>query len=68
MRESGFDTSFRFGPFSGSTDQYAPVCLNSLLFKYEKDMAHFATLLSRTTEASAWEHRATARKIAIDHY
>jgi alpha,alpha-trehalase len=54
MRESGFDTSFRFGPFSGSTDQYAPVCLNSLLFKYEKDMAHFATLLGRTLEAKTW--------------
>jgi alpha,alpha-trehalase len=68
MRESGFDTSFRFGPFSGSTDQYAPVCLNSLLYKYEKDMAHFAALLGRTQEASAWERRATIRKHAIDRY
>src|ERR1700761_5238254 len=32
-RESGFDVSFRFGPYSGSTQEYAPVCLNSLLFK-----------------------------------
>jgi alpha,alpha-trehalase len=31
MRESGFDTSNRFGPFSGATEEYAPVCLNSLL-------------------------------------
>lgn len=68
MRESGFDTSFRFGPFSGSADQYAPVCLNSLLFKYEKDMAHFATLLGRTQEASIWERRASARKSAINRY
>jgi alpha,alpha-trehalase len=68
MRESGFDTSFRFGPFSGSTDQYAPVCLNSLLFKYEKDMAHFAALLGRNHEAKTWEHRAAARQAAIDRY
>jgi alpha,alpha-trehalase len=68
MRESGFDTSFRFGPFSGSTDHYAPVCLNSLLYKYERDMAHFASLLNRPSEAARWNHRAEARKIAINKY
>jgi alpha,alpha-trehalase len=68
MRESGFDTSFRFGPFSGSTEDYAPVCLNSLLYKYEQDMAHFATLLGRAQEAAEWTRRATARKLAIDQY
>lgn len=68
MRESGFDTSFRFGPFSGSTDHFAPVCLNSLLYKYERDMAHFATLLGRTKEVSKWNHRAAARRDAIDKY
>jgi alpha,alpha-trehalase len=68
MRESGFDTTFRFGPFSGSTDQYAPVCLNSLLYKYERDMAHFATLLGHTKEAAEWNRRATARRNAINKY
>jgi alpha,alpha-trehalase len=68
MRESGFDTSFRFGPFSGSTDDYAPVCLNSLLYKYERDMAHFATLLGRTAEAAEWNRRADARRNAINKY
>ena len=68
MRESGFDTSFRFGPFSGSTEDYAPVCLNSLLYKYERDMAHFATLLGRHTEATEWEHRAATRREAINKY
>ncbi len=68
MRESGFDTSFRFGPFSGSTEEYAPVCLNALLFKYERDMAHFATLLDRPTEAQEWTRRAEARHAAIDKY
>jgi len=68
MRESGFDPSFRFGPFSGSTDHYAPVCLNSLLYKYERDMAHFATLFNRRSEAAEWTRRATARKAAINKY
>jgi alpha,alpha-trehalase len=68
MRESGFDPSFRFGPFSGSTHHYAPVCLNSLLYKYERDMAHFATLLGRASEAAEWNRRAVARKAAINKY
>jgi alpha,alpha-trehalase len=68
MRESGFDTSFRFGPFSGSTDHYAPICLNSLLYKYEEDMAHFATLLGRKADADEWEKRAAIRHAAVDKY
>ncbi len=68
MRESGFDTSFRFGPFSGSTEDYAPVCLNSLLYKYELDLAHFATLLGRPAEAAQWRHRAATRQAAIDKF
>jgi len=68
MRESGFDTSFRFGPFSGSTQDYAPVCLNSLLYKYERDMAHFAILLHRPGEAAEWNRRAAARRKAINKY
>lgn len=68
MRESGFDTSFRFGPFSGSTEDYAPVCLNSLLYKYERDMAHIASLLGLKVEAGEWRARATARRTAMNKY
>ena len=68
MRESGFDTSFRFGPFSGATNHYAPICLNSLLYKYERDMAHFATLLHKPADAALWNHRADARRAAINRY
>ena len=32
MRESGFDPSDRFGPFSIDIIHYNPVCLNSLLY------------------------------------
>jgi alpha,alpha-trehalase len=68
MRESGFETSFQSGPFSGPTDQYAQVWLDSLLYKHEKDMAHFASLLGRSLEVSAWERKSAARKTAIDRY
>lgn len=68
MRESGFDTSFRFGPFSGSTADYAPVCLNSLLYKYETDMAHLAELLGKSADVQLWQTRAAARRAAMDKY
>ncbi|HEY4354572.1 MAG TPA: trehalase family glycosidase [Acidobacteriaceae bacterium] len=66
MRESGFDTSFRFGPFSGSTDRIAPVCLNSLLFKYELDLAHLANLLGKSVESRRWNAAAQKRKRTVD--
>ena len=68
MRESGFDPAFRFGVFDGSTHHYAPVCLNSLLYKYERDLAWMADQLDRTTEVKQWEAAAQARKAAMDRY
>ena len=35
MRESGFDICFRSGPYGAGTHHFAPVCLNSLLYKME---------------------------------
>lgn len=68
MRESGFDTSFRMGPFSGSTHHYAPVDLNSLLYRYERDLHDFAVQLGNTADAAHWADAATARRAAIDKY
>jgi alpha,alpha-trehalase len=68
MRESGFDPSFRFGPFSGSTHHNAPVCLNSLLYRYERDMQHFALLLGKPTDARRWERRSRTRSAAMHRY
>jgi alpha,alpha-trehalase len=68
MRESGFDPSFRFGPFDGATHHYAPVCLNSLLYRYEKDLEHFAHLLANPEDAARWNHRAKARNVAMQRY
>jgi alpha,alpha-trehalase len=68
MRESGFDPSNRFGPFSGWTHHYAPVCLNSLLYRYERDMEHLAHLLGKPTDAATWDRSATKRAAAIQRY
>jgi alpha,alpha-trehalase len=68
MRESGFDPSNRFGPFSGETHQFAPVCLNSLLYRYERDMEHIARVLGKIQEAVMWNRRANKRNAAIHKY
>lgn len=66
MRESGFDTSFRFGAFSGSTEDYAPVCLNSLLYKYERDLAFITATLGDQAGAVRWSSAAGSRLAKIN--
>jgi alpha,alpha-trehalase len=68
MRESGFDTSNRFGPFSGDSHHYAPVCLNSLLYRYERDLEHIALLLGNEKDAAHWDRRSQQRAAAIQRY
>lgn len=68
MRESGFDVSFRFGPFGATTHHYAPVCLNSLLYKTEKDLQQISLWLGRGQEAKQWGRRAEERKKLINQY
>jgi alpha,alpha-trehalase len=68
MRESGFDVSFRFGPFGAETHHYAPVCLNSLLYKTEKDLEKIARLLGRGRDAERWKIKAAERSRRIAKY
>ena len=68
MRESGFDISFRFGAYGSATHHYAPVCLNSLLYKTEKDMEQITKLLGKDDEARKWRERAEARRKSIQQY
>jgi alpha,alpha-trehalase len=68
MRESGFDVSFRFGSFGAATHHYAPVCLNSLLYKTEKDLEQISRWLGHGADADKWNQRAEARKKLIVHY
>jgi alpha,alpha-trehalase len=68
MRESGFDVSFRFGPFGAATHHYAPVCLNSLLYKTEKDLEQISRWLGRAGDAEKWSRLAERRKKLITRY
>jgi alpha,alpha-trehalase len=68
MRESGFDVTFRFGPFGAATHHYAPVCLNSLLYKTEKDLEQISRWLGHTADAEKWNKRAAERKTLISRY
>jgi alpha,alpha-trehalase len=61
MRESGFDPSDRFGPFSIDIIHYNPVCLNSLLYVMEKQTAEILRTLGRAADAISWEARARER-------
>ena len=66
MRESGFDPSNRFGPFSVDIIHYNPVCLNSLLYVMERDTAEIMGILGHESEAAAWSRRAGERKEKIN--
>ena len=68
MRESGYDVSFRFGPHGARTHHFAPVCLNSLLYKTESDLAHISELLGRKQDSEDWHKRAADRKELIQKY
>ena len=68
MRESGFDVSFRFGPFGGATHHFAPVCLNSLLYKTEKDLERMSVLLGHPEAAKNWESKAAERRRRMIQY
>jgi alpha,alpha-trehalase len=66
MRESGFDPSNRFGPFSVDIIHYLPVCLNSLLYQMELDAAEITGLLGDKAAADTWRGRAATRKDRIN--
>jgi alpha,alpha-trehalase len=68
MRESGFDISFRFGPYGAATHHYAPVCLNSLLYKTEIDLQRISEILGQENDARRWNDRARVRKDKIQKY
>lgn len=60
MRESGFDPSERFGPFNSQVLRLAPVCLNTLLYRMELDLARVHDELG-DGGAARWRARASAR-------
>ena len=68
MRESGYDISFRFGPYGAGTHHFAPVCLNSLLYKSETDLQEISNILGRKADAEQWQQRAEKRKSEMNKY
>src|SRR6185369_3123072 len=66
LRESGFDITNRFGPYGAETHDYAPVCLNPLLYKVERDLATIAEILGLKTDITDWSDAADRRKQAIN--
>ncbi len=64
--ESGYDCSSRFG---FEIYNYAPVCLNSLLYRHEMNMAFFANELGKEeAELRKWTERAENRKALMNKY
>jgi alpha,alpha-trehalase len=66
MRESGFDLSARFGPFSAAITQYNSIDINCLLYQWEADMAAMLRLLGREGDAQGWTERALWRAETIN--
>jgi alpha,alpha-trehalase len=61
MRESGFDPSNRFGPFNIDIIHYDPVCLNSLLYLMEMQIAHILETVGPPERGRGWRARAQER-------
>ncbi len=61
MRESGFDPSNRFGQFNVDIINYNPVCLNSLLYQMEIDLAEISRELGDENAARKWRELARRR-------
>jgi len=62
VRESGFDLTGRFGPCGMGIRDSAPVCLNTLLWKMEKDIAEIRRLLGASPQSiEHWEANAETR-------
>ncbi|MBC1222196.1 alpha,alpha-trehalase [Nostoc sp. UCD121] len=68
MRESGFDITNRFGPFSADILHYAPVCLNSLLYQVEQDLAQINAILGNEQLEKQWRDRGEYRRDRIDQF
>lgn len=68
MRESGFDPSDRFGSLNLGVIDMNPVCLNTLLFLMERDLATIHDSLGHRPAVAEWEERAARRAVAINQY
>jgi alpha,alpha-trehalase len=68
LRASGFDITFKFGPFGDATPDYAPVGLNCLLYREEKDLEWMSSQMGKIAEAQKWQATAARRRARITKY
>lgn len=68
VRESGFDITAKFGPFGAAILDYAPVDLNVLLYKHEKQAGEIYAMLGDQVTAAKWNKRAEERANKINKY
>ncbi|KTD09367.1 trehalase family glycosidase [Legionella jamestowniensis] len=68
VRESGLDITEKYGPFSAGILDYAPVDLNTLLYKMEEEAGEINRILNNYSAAKVWEQRAVKRAELINHY
>lgn len=68
VRESGFDITAKFGPFSAGILDYAPVDLNVLIYRMEKDLSKIYNILGDQGNSSVWDKKAHSRAKLINHY
>jgi len=69
VRESGFDLTGRFGPCGMGIRDSAPVCLNTLLWKMEKDIAEIRRLLDASPQSiEHWEENARVREATMHRH
>jgi alpha,alpha-trehalase len=66
MRESGFDPTWRFGPFGAQAARTVPVCLNTLLYAFELDVAEIDRLLGRPKSAERFTALAAERRRRVE--
>ena len=66
MRESGFDVSGRFGFANLEVLDILPVCLNTLLWRLEQDIARVRSFLDATATIEVWRERADQRAASIN--
>ncbi len=67
-RESGFDPSSKYGPFGAAITSFAPVCLNTLLYKMEQDIATIYHILQKSSMSEEWLMLADRRAKSINQH
>lgn len=69
VRESGFDLTDRFGPCGLLARDFVPVCLNTLLWCLETDIASIRRRLGASPESIAhWESLARERAVRMNEF